>query len=104
MTTVLRSLRTRWVTGCASAIRTRDAGVPSESTGSTATEAIGLLALATTEFATPSAATLRKSRRSGSGSGRHATYATGSLASVTSEGPFSVAFPLMVVQATEVGV
>jgi hypothetical protein len=70
MTTVLRSLRTRCATGCASAIRTRDAGAPSDSVASIETEAIGLFALAATELATSPAATLRKSRSTVSGSGR----------------------------------
>ena len=101
MTTVFRSLRTRWVTGCASAIRTRDAGAPSDSAASIATDAIGLLALAATELATPSAPTLRKSSSRVSGSGRDATYDTGSLASMTSEAPLPLTFALMVVSRTE---
>src|SRR6185436_17507353 len=89
MTTVLRSLRTRCDTGWASAMRTRDAGRPSDSAASIDTPAIGLFELATTELATEPAPTLRKSSSSVSGSGRVAVYATGSLASMTSDAPLA---------------
>src|SRR5262245_34730448 len=100
-TTVFRSLRTRWVTGCARATRTRDAGAPSDSAASITPDPMGLLALAPTELATPSAPTLRKSIRRVSGSGRDATYDTGSLASMTSEAPLPLTFALTVVSRTE---
>ncbi len=72
-TTVLRSLRTRCATGCASVMRTRDVGTLSVSTGSTATAAIGLFAFGANELATPSAATFRNSTSTVSESGRVAT-------------------------------
>ena len=72
-TIVFRSLCTRCATGCASVIRTREAGPPGDSTASIATPTIGLFALAAKRFATPSALTLRKSTSTVSGSGRVAT-------------------------------
>src|SRR5438067_700881 len=66
---------------------TREAGAPMDSASSTATDAIGLWAFAATELARPAAPTLRKSRRTVSGSGRVATYGTGALASMRSEAP-----------------
>src|SRR5437588_477952 len=67
-TIVFRLLRTRYSTGCVSTIRTREAGAPSASTGSTFTTAIGLVTCADTELARPSAPTLRKSTNTVSGS------------------------------------
>src|SRR5829696_5544009 len=100
ITTVLRSLRTRCETGCASATRTRDAGRPSDSAASIDTPAIGLFELATTELATEPAPTLRKSSSSVSGSGRVAVYATGSLASMTSDAPLAPTLELIAVSRT----
>src|SRR5947208_11874730 len=59
------------------------------SPGSTATSAIGALPRAT-KLASVSALTLRKSIYKVSGSGRVATYGTGSLASITTDMPVVV--------------
>jgi hypothetical protein len=69
-TTEFRSLRTWCATGCASTMRTRDAGTPIDSYGSTDTAAIGLFAFATTVLATSAIVTLRKSTSTVTGSGR----------------------------------
>src|ERR1700676_4994449 len=79
-------------------ILTRDPGASAGSAGSTATAAIALLAFAATEFAIPSAVTLRKSTRTVSGSGRVATYGTGSLASMRSDAPFALARELILLR------
>src|SRR5690348_359062 len=81
-------------------MRTRDAIVSDASIGSTSTPAIGLFALGATELATPSTATLRKSTTTVSGSGRVATYATGSVASITSDAPFELTRALIVLRRT----
>ena len=81
-------------------MRTRDAGRPSDSAASIDTPAIGLFELATTELATEPAPTLRKSSSSVSGSGRVAVYATGSLASMTSDAPLAPTFELIAVSRT----
>ena len=86
-TMVLRSLRTWCATGCDRVILTRAVGAPSDSSGSTVTPAIGLRPLAEKAFATPSPLTFRKSTVMVSGSGRAATYPTGSVASITSDAP-----------------
>src|SRR3954447_18590312 len=66
------------------------------STLSTATAAIALLASPSTVLVTAPAATLRKSMRSVRGSGRVATYGTGSVASMTSDVPWLVTRELIV--------
>src|SRR5262249_6455046 len=68
--------------------RTRDAGAPSDSVASMATAAIGDRPPLVAWFATPSAATLRKSTRSVSGSGRDVKYGTGAVASMTGDAVF----------------
>src|SRR6185436_12915095 len=68
-------------------LRQREAGWPSDSAASIETPAIGLFALATTELATSLAATFLKSSSTVSGSGLVAVYATGSVASMTSDAP-----------------
>jgi hypothetical protein len=83
----LRSDRTLCATAWASVIRTRDSGAPAKADDSTTTAAIGLLASGRKRLTTPTAPTLRKSTSTVSGSGRVATYAAGSLASMTTAVP-----------------
>src|SRR5437870_2188202 len=97
MTTVLRSARTRCATACDRLTRTR--GLPPASPGSIATPAIGPFAFAA-KLARPSTETLRKSIYKVSGSGRVATYGTGSLASITSDVPALVAREVIVLRRT----
>src|SRR4051794_37114183 len=65
-------------------MRTRETGEPIDSAASTATDAIGAVARPALGDATAAASTLRKSTTTVSGSGRVATYGTGSVASMTS--------------------
>src|SRR5258705_8923036 len=81
-------------------MRTRAAGAPNDSTGSTDTPAMGLLALDDTELATPSPVTLRRSMLIVSGSGLVATYPTGSVASIMSDEPLLLTRELMVISRT----
>ena len=93
--TVLRSLRTTCAIGSPSEIRTRAIGTPIDSTRSTTTSVMTPGRFAARALVTPSAPTLRKSSRTVSGSGRVVRYGTGSLASMTSDGPVRPARSLM---------
>ena len=86
-TTLLRSLRTTCAIGSPSEIRTRAIGTPIDSTRSTSTPAMRPVFFDATALVTPSAPTLRKSSSTVSGSGLVVRYGTGSLASMTSDGP-----------------